>query len=97
MDWAFVNVGVWIITKAYQVVDPVQFPRVWNDRWLQRYATALIKKQWGQNLTKFTGMQLPGGVQFNGEKIYNDAATEIETLEQEMKTSWSLPATDMIG
>ena len=97
MDWSIVNVNDFLIVKAYQVVDPVQFPRVWNDRWLQRYATALIKRQWGQNLTKFTGMQLPGGIQFNGEKIYNDAVKEIQALELEMQNSWSLPATDMIG
>jgi len=97
MDWSIVNVGDWLIIKAYQVVDPNQYTRVWSDRWLQRYATALIKRQWGSNLTKFVGMKLPGNVEFNGEKIYNDAVQEIAELEQEMLTSWSLPATDMIG
>jgi hypothetical protein len=69
----------------------------WNDRWLQNYATALIKRQWGSNLTKFTGMSLPGGVQFNGEKIYNDAVDEITKMETEMISSYSLPVLDMIG
>ena len=79
------------------VVDPDVYSDVWNDRWLQRYASALIKRQWGTNLTKFTGMTLPGGVQFNGEKILNDAEAEIEKYEQEMIISYSLPVTDMIG
>jgi hypothetical protein len=69
----------------------------WGDRWLQNYATSLIKKQWGSNLTKFTGMNLPGGVQFNGEKIYNDAVDEITKMEQEMISGYSLPVLDMIG
>lgn len=97
MDWSIVNIGDYLIVKAYQVVDPTVYTRVWSDRWLQRYGTCLIKLQWGSNLTKFTGMQLPGGVQFNGEKIYNDAYAEKQLLEQEMLSSWSLPATDMIG
>lgn len=97
-DWATkVKVGTFIVAEAYQVVDPTVYSDVWNDRWLQRYATALIKKQWGSNLTKFIGMQLPGGVQFNGEKIYDDAEKEIEKYENEMITSYSLPVTDMIG
>jgi hypothetical protein len=97
VNWEKVTVGYYLVVEAYQVVDPTVYQDVWNDRWLQRYATALIKKQWGTNLTKFTGMQLPGGVQFNGEKIYNDAHEEIEKYEQEMISSYSLPVTDMIG
>jgi len=60
-------------------------------------AAALIKKQWGTNLTKFNGIQLPGGVTFNGEKIYNDAVEDMEKMEAEMSMSYSLPAFDMIG
>ena len=86
-----------MVIEAYQIVDPTKFTDVWNDRWLQRYATQLIKKQWGTNLTKFNGLQLPGGVTFNGEKIYNDAEAEIDKLENEMAVSYSLPAYDMIG
>ena len=96
-DWNKLVVGYYLVVEAYQIVDPADYTDVWNDRWLQRYATALIKKQWGSNLTKFIGMQLPGGVQFNGEKIYNDAHDEIEKYEQEMINSYSLPVTDMIG
>lgn len=97
MDWNKVNVGNFLIVEAYQVLDPDTYTDAWSDRWLSRYATALIKKQWGTNLSKFTGMTLPGGVQFNGDKIYNDAVEEIEKMEREMATSYSLPAFDMIG
>jgi hypothetical protein len=96
-DWDKLTAGYFLVVEAYQIVDPVEFTDVWNDRWLQRYATELIKKQWGSNLTKFVGMQLPGGITFNGEKIYNDAHDAIEKLEAEMISSYSLPVTDMIG
>ena len=92
-----INVGEFIVYECYQVVDPVTYTDVWKDRWLQNYATAKIKYQWGTNLTKFIGMNLPGGVQFNGEKILNDADEEIKKMEQEMLSSYSLPITDMIG
>jgi hypothetical protein len=97
MDWYSVSVGEYLLVEAYQVVDPDVFADVWKDQWLMRYCTALIKRQWGSNLTKFTGMQLPGGVQFNGEKIYNDSVEEISKLETEMINSYSLPVLDMIG
>jgi hypothetical protein len=97
MNWDKVNEGSFLIVEAYQILDPDEYTDAWSDRWLTRYATALIKKQWGNNLTKFTGMQLPGGVQFNGDRIYNDAVAEIEQMEKDMATSYSLPAFDMIG
>jgi hypothetical protein len=97
VNWEKVIAGQFLVVEAYQIVDPTEFQDVWNDRWLQRYATALIKKQWGSNLTKFVGMQLPGGVQFNGEKIYNDAESEVQKYEDEMISSYSLPVGDMIG
>jgi len=97
MNWDKVKTGNYIIVEAYRVVDPELFSDVWKDRWLYRYATALIKKQWGSNLTKFTGMPLPGGVQFNGERILSDAQEEISRMEQEMITNYSLPPMDFIG
>jgi hypothetical protein len=97
MDWQIVNTGDYIIVEAYQIVDPALFPDVWKDRWLLRYATCLIKQQWGANLSKFIGMTLPGGIQFNGQKIYDDAIRERGELEREMIISYSLPVTDMIG
>lgn len=97
MDWAKVDVGNYIIAEAYQVLDPSTYQDMWKDRWLQNYATAKIKYQWGSNLTKFSGMQLPGGVTFNGEQILQDALAEIQRLEEEMIVSYSLPVMDMIG
>lgn len=97
MDWNSMRVGEFLLVEAYEVVDPDVYTDAYGDRWLQNYCTALIKRQWGSNLTKFTGMSLPGGVQFNGEKIYNDAVDEIAKLEQEMISSYSLPVSDMIG
>lgn len=97
MDWGKYNVGEYLLVEAYEVVDPEVWVDVWADRWLQNYTAAKIKYQWGSNLTKFTGMQLPGGVQFNGEKILMDAQTEIEKMEAEMISSYSLPVSDMVG
>ncbi|NDB80999.1 hypothetical protein EB155_14160 [archaeon] len=97
MDWTKINVGEYLLIEAYEVINPDTYTDAWGDRWLQHYCTAKIKYQWGTNLTKFTGMQLPGGVQFNGEKILDDAKTEIDKLEQEMISSYSLPVMDMIG
>ncbi len=97
MDWNTLNVGDTIVIEAYRIVDPQVYSDVWKDRFLQNYATAKIKYQWGSNLTKFNGMTLPGNVQFNGEQILNDAREEIQKLEEEMYNSYSLPAVDMIG
>lgn len=97
MDWNIINEGDFIIAEAYQVVDPDVYADVWKDRWLLRYATCLIKQQWGNNLKKFGGMQMPGGITFNGQAIYDEATTERRELEQEMIQSYSLPVTDMIG
>ena len=97
MDWEKVDDGSYILVEAYEVIDPEVYADAWSDRWLQAYCSAKIKYQWGTNLTKFTGMTLPGGVQFNGEKILDDAKAEIEKLEDEMINSYSLPVADMIG
>ena len=97
MDWNSVAVGDFIVYECYQIVDPDVFTDVWKDRWLQSYATAKIQESWGRNLTKFSNMQLPGGIQFNGEKILDDAITEIRRLEDEMLSSYSLPIHDLVG
>ena len=97
MDWSIVSQGDFIILEAYQIVDPNIYSSVWNDRWLQRYATCLIKQQWGNNLKKFEGMQLPGGITFNGQKIFDEATQERMDLEKEMVYTYSLPVTDMLG
>jgi hypothetical protein len=97
MDWNIVNEGDYVIVEAYEVVDPSVYTDAWSDRWLLRYAACLIKQQWGQNLKKFEGMKMPGGLTFNGQKIYDEATREREELEKEMIYTYSLPATDMIG
>ena len=97
MDWTKIDVGQFLLVEAYEVIDPDTYTNAWGDRWLQEYCTQKIKYQWGSNLTKFSGLQLPGGVQFNGEKILDDAEKAIEKLEQEMISSYSLPVADMIG
>ncbi|MGY8867357.1 MAG: hypothetical protein ACKVJK_17300 [Methylophagaceae bacterium] len=97
MDWQKLNPGEYVIAECYQIVDPEVYPDVYKDRWLISYASEKIKYQWGTNLSKFSGMTLPGGIQFNGNKIMDDAAAEIAKLEQEMISSYSLPVSDMIG
>jgi hypothetical protein len=96
-DWEKVSVGQYIVADAYNIVDPNTYTDVWKDRWLQNYATTLIKEQWGGNLTKFSNMQLPGGVAFNGEQILSDAREERRKLEEEMIVSFSLPVHDIMG
>ena len=97
MDWGKVTVGDYIIAEVYKKLDPDTYTDVYNDRWLQRYVTCLFKIQWGSNLTKFVGMQLPGGVQFNGEQILQQGLDEKQRLEEEMISSYSLPVHDMTG
>ena len=97
MDWEKVSAGDYVVAECYQIVDPATYGDVYKDRWLQSYATAKIKYQWGSNLTKFNGMQLPGGVTFNGEQILSDAREEIQRLEEDMISSYSLPVHDLTG
>jgi hypothetical protein len=89
--------GEYMLIEAYQKIDPDTHTDMYNDRWLQRYTTALIKKQWGENLKKFEGISMPGGVSFNGQKIWDEATDEIQAIEAEMISSYSLPVTDMLG
>lgn len=97
MEWNNINIGEFLLIEAYEVVDPTEWSQVWSDRWLQNYTTAKLKYQWGSHLTKFTGVSMPGGVQFNGERILSDAEAEIAKMEQEMISSYSLPVSDMVG
>jgi hypothetical protein len=96
VNWGKVVPGTYLVVEAYEIIDPAIYTDLWGDRWIQNYSTALIKRQWGSNLTKFNGIQLPGGVTFNGEKIYNDAQIEIEKLEDEMSKYFPVEY-DMIG
>lgn len=89
--------GEYIIVEGYRLLDPDTYTDVWNDRWFKKYATAMIKKQWGNNLKKFEGLQMPGGITFNGQKIYDEAEDELKALDEDLIRSYSLPVTDMIG
>ena len=97
MGWDRFNTGDFLVCKAYRVIDPDTYTDVWKDRWLLRYAACLVKLQWGSNLTKFEGMQLPGGVQFNGAKLYDDAFAERQQLEEEIQSNYVYPPEDMVG
>jgi hypothetical protein len=92
IDWAWgqsqAPVGTTVIAECYTTLNPDYYGRVYNDRWLKEYATELIRKQWGSNLKKFGGMQLPGGVTLNGDKIYDDAEKEIRRLEEDMEKNY---------
>lgn len=95
--WATINTGDFIVAEAYQVLDPNVYTKIWSDRWLQNYATCLMKENWGANLIKFRDMKLPNGLSFNGEKIYNDAVLERKQLEKDCIMNYSMPPMDMIG
>ena len=97
IDWRQVPADQYIIIDCYRVVDPADAPRLYNDWWLKKYLTALIKKQWGQNMIKFQGVLLPGGVQLNGRQLYDDGVSEVEKLEQQLKNEYELPPMDLIG
>ncbi len=89
--------GEYIVVEAYYIMDPDTYTKVWKDRFLIRYTCALLKKLWAFNIKKFTGMALPGGVQFNGQQMYDEAIEEIKELENEMLNSWSLPVADIVA
>jgi len=97
IDWKEVSDDDYVIIDCYRIVNPGDAPRLYNDWWLKKYLTALIKKQWGQNMIKFNGVQLPGGVQLNGRQIYDDGVSEVEKLEQQLKNEYELPPLDLIG
>ena len=97
IDWGSMSVGDWIIVDCFRLLNPSEYPRVWNDSFLKPYATALIKKQWGQNLIKFQGVKLPGGVELNGREIYEDAQKDLEKILENMSNTYELPPLDMIG
>lgn len=97
IDWAMVNSNSYIIIDCFRFVDPSDFPKVYNDWWLKKYLTSLIKRQWGINMSKFQGVQLPGGITLNGRQLYDDAVLELEKLEEQLHNEYELPPMDMIG
>ena len=91
------DIDDFIVVEVDKILDPATYTDIWGDMFLKRYNTALMKKQWGQNLTKFEGMQLPGGVTMNGRQLYDDATTELETIQTEMSLRYELPVDHLIG
>lgn len=89
--------GNYILIECHRALDPDSFTQVYNDSFVKKYATALMKRQWGQNLIKYNSVQLPGGITLNGRQIYEDALAEIAQLEADMPTKYTLPPMDMIG
>jgi len=98
MDWNNdIKVDEFIIIECYRKLDPTTYTDVFNDMYLKRYATALIKRQWGANLSKFNGVSMLGGVTMNGEAIYSQAQEELEKLEEQIQLAFELPVNYMIG
>ena len=97
VDWSALNADQYLLIDCYSVLDPNDYSRVWNDSFLKPYLTALIKRQWGQNLIKFRNMKMPGGIEFNGRELYDDAQREIDILMERMSNTYELPPLDMIG
>ncbi len=97
IDFATLSVDDYLIIDCHRILDPSDFTKVYNDRFLKRYYTALLKRQWGMNLIKFQGVKLPGGIEMNGRQIYDDAQLELDKIKDEMFNEYELPAMDMIG
>jgi hypothetical protein len=89
--------GRFLVIDCWRALDPEEWNQVWNDSFVKRYATALMKRQWGQNLIKYNNVQLPGGINLNGRQIWEDGDAEVKDLEARMLTDYSLPPMDAIG
>ena len=97
ISWGELTPGDYLVIDCFRTLDPNDYARVWNDSFLKKYTTALLKKQWGQNLIKFQGVKLPGGVELNGREIYEDGVKELEIIREMMSNTYELPPLDMIG
>jgi hypothetical protein len=97
IDWTAKAKDNYIIIDCYRILDPNEFTKVYNDSFLKMYLTSLIKRQWGQNLIKFRGVKLPGGIELNGREIYEDAVKELADIQQRMSMDYELPPYDFIG
>jgi len=97
IDWGAQTAGNYLVLDCYRILDPSTFTNVYNDSFLKRYLTSLIKRQWGQNLIKFRGVKLPGGLEFNGREIYEDAQRELDEITKRMAMDYELPPYDFIG
>jgi hypothetical protein len=97
IDWGSQVANEFIIIECYRALDPASFTQIYNDSFLKKYLTSLIKRQWGQNLIKFNGVKLPGGIELNGRQLYEDAERELEDIKQRMTMEYELPPLDFIG
>ena len=97
IDWGTLGVDDYLIIDCYTTLDPNDYSKVWNDSFIKPYLTTLIKRQWGQNMMKFTGVKLPGGVELNGRQMYDDAQKDLEMIMEKMSNTYELPPLDMIG
>jgi hypothetical protein len=97
IDWGAQSAGNFLVIDCYRILDPNDFTKVYNDSFLKQYLTSLIKRQWGQNLIKFRGVKLPGGIELNGREFYDDAQRELDDLKQRMASEYELPPYDFIG
>ena len=97
IDWGSVTKGDFFVMECFRMLDPNDYTRVWNDSFLKPYTTALMKRQWGQNLLKFQGVKLPGGIELNGRQIFDDGEKELERIRELMSSTYELPPLDMIG
>lgn len=97
IDWKSQNEDIFFVIDCYRALDPAEFSKVYNDSFLKKYLTSMIKRQWGQNLIKFNGVKLPGGIELNGRQIYEDAQRELEDIKSRMMNEYELPPLDMIG
>jgi hypothetical protein len=92
VDWnKTLTQGRWIVLECDAALDPSEYTKMFENVWLKRYTTALVKKQWGENLKKFSGVQMIGGVSLNGQQIWNEAVQEVLQLEEELRNTWELP------
>ncbi len=97
IDWDGVTVGDYFVIDCFRALNPADYARVYNDSFLKKYTVALMKRQWGQNLLKFQGVKLPGGVELNGRQIYDDAEKDLEIIREQMSNMYEMPPLDMIG
>jgi hypothetical protein len=97
IDWGSQTANEFIVIECYRALDPASFTQIYNDSFVKRYLTALIKRQWGQNLIKFNGVKLPGGIELNGRQLYEDAERELDDIKQRMTMEYELPPLDFIG
>ena len=97
IDWGAQKEGNFLVLDCHRALDPDTFTQVYNDYFVKLYLTALIKRQWGQNLIKFRGVKLPGGIEMNGREIYDDAVRDLDALKQRMATEYETPPLDFIG